>query len=80
MKLALILSSQNPFFFTFPYNATIIGGINIFIYYILEYINVEVALCHSNRRNKYFIYYILEYIEVVVVLCHSNRRNKHFYK
>ena len=34
--------------------ATAIGGINICIKYILEYINVEVALCHSNRWNKYF--------------------------
>jgi len=29
--------------------ATVIGGNNIFINYILEYINVEVALYHSNR-------------------------------
>ena len=36
--------------------ATVIGGINtrIFINYILEYINVEVAFCHSNRWNKHF--------------------------
>ena len=29
-------------------------GNKYFINYILEYINVEVASCHSNRGNKYF--------------------------
>ena len=39
--------------------ATVIGGINIFIKYILEYINVEVAFCHSTRLNKYSYFYKL---------------------
>jgi hypothetical protein len=34
-------------------HATVIGGLNIFRSYILEYINEEVASCHSNRRIKY---------------------------
>jgi hypothetical protein len=33
---------------------TVVGGINGFINYILEYINVEVASSHSVRGNKYF--------------------------
>jgi hypothetical protein len=55
MKLAFILSSQNSYFLKlFPHNATVLGGLNIFINYIFQYINVEVALYHSNKWNKYF--------------------------
>jgi hypothetical protein len=60
-----------------------IRGKNIFINYILEYINVEVASCHhatvlgaiNNNIN-----YILEHINVDVASCHNLRGNKYFYK
>jgi hypothetical protein len=35
-------------------HATVLGGINTFINYILDYINLEMASCHSIRGNKYF--------------------------
>jgi hypothetical protein len=40
----------------------VVGGLNIFIYYILEYINEEMASCHSNRGLNIFKNYVLGYI------------------
>jgi len=34
--------------------ATVLGGLNILINYILEYIKEEVASCYSIRWVKYF--------------------------
>ena len=61
-----------------------IRWIKYFINYILEYINVEVVSCYSNRRIKgglnIFINDILEYINVEVASCHSTRGISYFYK
>ena len=51
-----------------------IVGLNIFINYILEYINVEVVSCHSNRGINIFINYILEFINVEVASRQGSRR------
>jgi hypothetical protein len=45
-------------------HATVLEGINTFVNYILEYINLEVASCHSIRGINISINYILEYINV----------------
>lgn len=43
-------------------HATIIGRLNIFKHYILEYINEKVSSCHSNRRIKYpYKFYFRKY-------------------
>ena len=52
-----------------------IRGINIFINYILVYINVEVASRPGSRRNNYLhINYIIEYIQVEEALFFCSKK------
>ena len=61
------------------FHAWVIGGLNIVIQFIEEYINVEGASCPFNIEITNVIKVIAEYIEVEGASCLGNRGIKYHY-
>ena len=57
--------------------APVQGRLNIFIKYIVEYINAEGFYALIHRRINIFIKYIVEYISAERALCPDNARIKY---